>query len=231
MPARNSIKKYIQNGYYHIYNRGVEKRIIFEDDQDYAVFLSYIKNYLTPKNVNLLQKELSEITDYAQKSEILNEIKLNNFADEIKLLAYCLMPNHFHFLIKQSSPNSIDYFINSLNTRYVMYFNKKYQRVGPLFQGVYKAVLIENDNQLLHLSAYIHKNPMKFSPKSRQNSIEPLLKRPSSLSNYLGITNTSWVDTKTILSFFSKTNTKNSYKNFIAKTTREDISISNLIIE
>src|SRR3972149_7409859 len=154
MPAKNSIKQYVENGYYHIYNRGVEKRRIFEDEQDYAVFLSYLKTYLTPKDINLLQKELSEATDALKRASILRQIKLNNFSGEIKLLAYCLMPNHFHMLIKQSSSDSIDNFINSLNTRYVMYFNRKYKRIGPLFQGGYKAVLIETDEQLSYLSAY-----------------------------------------------------------------------------
>lgn len=204
---------------------------IFNDNQDYSVFLSYLKNYLTPKNINTLQKELSEATGSIQKAKILREIKLNNFFDEIKLLAYCLMPNHFHFLIKQSSLNSIYYFINSLNTRYVMYFNKKYKRVGPLFQGVYKAVLVEDDSQLLYLSKYIHRNPAKIKAKPKVVSIEQLLKQPSSLPNYLGITNTTWVDTKTILPFFSKTNPGSLYKKFIMNTSQDNINISDLTID
>ena len=231
MPARNTIKKYIENSYYHIYNRGVEKRTIFEDSQDYAVFLSYLKNYLMPKDINYLQKQLSESTDYARKDKILKLIRLNNFADEIKLMAYCLMPNHFHLIVKQSSANSIDNFINSLNTRYVMYFNKKNKRVGPLFQGVYKAVLIESDEQLIQLSAYIHRNPEKLSLKRKRNTIDSLLKQPSSLSDYLGITHTSWVDTKVIESFFSKTNIKTSYKKFVMHSAQPHISIADLTIE
>ena len=231
MPAKNSIKQYVENGYYHIYNRGVEKRRIFEDEQDYAVFLSYLKTYLTPKDINLLQKELSEATDALKRASILRQIKLNNFSGEIKLLAYCLMPNHFHMLIKQSSSDSIDNFINSLNTRYVMYFNRKYKRIGPLFQGVYKAVLIETDEQLSYLSAYIHRNPNKLLRISERDNIDSLLSQPTSLSDYIGRTNTAWINTKVILTSFSKSNPKMSYARFVLGYSQLKANIANFVID
>ena len=127
MPSRNSIKQYVNNSYYHIYNRGVEKRLIFLDAQDYAVFLSYLKEYLTPKNEQELRQKLSDPnTSYKEKDKILKLLRLNNFYGEITLLAYCLMPNHFHFFIKQKSAVSIDKFMQSLSTRYTMYFNCKH---------------------------------------------------------------------------------------------------------
>lgn len=234
MPAKNSIKTYVENGYYHIYNRGVEKRTIFEDEQDYGVFLSYLKNYLSPKNINNLQSQLatSSINCY-ERDKILKEINLNNFNEDIKLLAYCLMPNHFHLIINQIQANSIDQFINSLNTRYVMYFNKKYKRVGPLFQGVYKAALVETDEQLLYLSAYVHNNPLKLSikHKSEDDYIYDLTRQPSSLLDYIGNSNTQWIYTKTILSFFKNKFPKSSYKQFLLQHIDPNISINNLIIE
>ena len=161
MPARNSLKQYQENSYYHLYNRGVEKRLVFLDEQDYSVFLSYLKEYLLPKNTQELSEKLANPnTPYKEKDKIIKLLRLNNFADEITLLAYCLMPNHFHFLIKQKGAQGIDVFMNSLGTRYTMYFNRKYKRVGSLWQAVYKAVLINNDEQLLHLSRYIHLNPV-----------------------------------------------------------------------
>ena len=109
MPSRNSVKQYINEGYYHIYNRGVEKRSIFQDIQDYLVFLSYLKQYLLPKNEEELKEKLSDLnTSYKEKDKIIKLLQLNNFADEITFLAYCLMPNHFHFFIKQKSAGSID---------------------------------------------------------------------------------------------------------------------------
>jgi putative transposase len=239
MPAKNSIKQYIENGYYHIYNRGVEKRPIFLDEQDYGVFLSYIKEYLSSKDINSLQKQLAlASTDWREKSNILREINLNNFSDEIKLLAYCLMPNHFHLIIKQSQLNSIDLFMNSLNTRYVMYFNKKYKRVGPLFQGVYKAVLIESSEQLLYLSAYVHNNPIKYKEnlKRKNNYLRLMTTQPSSYKDYLGISHSSWICTKPILSHFTKTqnrsfNKRVSYEDFVRSQVYPNILIKDLLIE
>ena len=166
MPAKNSIKTYTENGYYHLYNRGVEKRTIFQGEQDYAVFLSYLKTYLMPKNEDDLRQKLADPTiSYKEKENIIKLLRLNNFADEITLIAYCLMPNHFHFLVKQNSANGIDRFMNSLGTRYTMYFNRKYKRVGSLYQDVYKAVMVGSDEQLLHLTRYIHRNPVPSGSK------------------------------------------------------------------
>jgi len=157
MPAKNRTKIYVENGYYHLYNRGVEKRNIFLDQQDYGVFLCYLKEYLTPRDEKQLKKILANTkTSYREKAKILKILALNNFSEEITLIAYCLMPNHFHFLLKQKNAGSIDQLMNSLGTRYTMYFNKKYNRVGVLYQGVYKAVLVSTDDQLLHLTRYIH---------------------------------------------------------------------------
>lgn len=218
MSSKNTVKNYLANGYYHIYNRGVEKRSIFEDDQDYSVFLSYIKTYLLPKDLDKLQSQLANSNiPWSSKGEIIQLINLNNFSDEITLLAYSLMPNHFHLLVRQSSFNSIDQFMNSFSTRYVVYFNKKYQRVGPLYQDVYKAVSVNSDEQLLHLSSYMHRNSLELysSNELKGNPFEWLLSQPSSFPEYVGRRKTSWIDTKTILSFFSKTNKFLSYQNFV----------------
>src|SRR3989304_6385484 len=102
MPSKHSTKTYIENSYYHIYNRGVEKRNIFLDQQDYGVFLSYLKEYLLPKNERELANKLADPNvSSREKAKIIKLLRMNNFADEIILFAYCLMPNHFHLLIKQ----------------------------------------------------------------------------------------------------------------------------------
>jgi len=151
MPARNIVKSYIENGYYHIYNRGVEKRDIFLDEQDCKVFLHYLKLYLSPI------EELRELN--LPGLRILRFIRLN-LSQEVNLLAFSLMPNHIHLQIKQTTKDGIVKFMRRLSTSYVMYFNRKYQRVGALFQNTYKAVLIESDPHLLHLSRYVHLNPI-----------------------------------------------------------------------
>ena len=228
MPARNSRKEYLENGFYHLYNRGVEKRIIFSDEQDYAVFLSYLKEYLLPKDEFELRKKLSDPTlSYKEKDKIIKLLSLNNFADEISLLAYCLMDNHFHFLIKQGSSNSIDSFMNSLGTRYTMYFNRKYERVGHLYQGQYKAVIVSSDEQLLHLSRYIHHQAL-FSQGNALRGWE----QPSSFPEYLGQRKTQWIKPEEVLNFFSKdkSNDSHSYEAFVRQNGSLD-SISKLIIE
>ena len=228
MPARNSIKQYLEHSYYHIYNRGVEKRLIFLDQQDYSVFLNYLKEYLLPKDEKNLRDQLSNSnTSYRQKDKILGILRLNNFADEITLLAYCLMPNHFHFFVRQKSSKSIDSFIQSLGTRYTMYFNRKYKRVGSLFQAVYKAVLITHEEQFVYLSKYIHKQASAIKGEALQGWKE----QPSSYPEYLGKRKTEWVHPEEILSYFSKTNPKLSYQTFVEETEDDFTIIQNITID
>lgn len=218
MPSRNSTKQYLDDGYYHIYNRGVEKRKIFLDKQDHSVFLSYLKTYLLPKNIQELQEKLTDKTiSYKEKDKIIKLLRLNNFSEEITLLAYCLMPNHFHFFIKQKNYQSIDKFMNSLATRYTMYFNRKYKRVGSLYQDVYKAILLSHEEHFLHLSRYIHKQALSLQGDALQEHY------PSSYLEYLGKRSTEWVKPTEILSYFSKSNTFHSYEAFVLGEEYPDI--------
>lgn len=223
MPAKNVVKQYQENGFYHIYNRGVEKRKIFLDERDYKTFLFFLKIYLL--DTETLKKEFQE------NSPDNSKIERDNFAGDIDLLAYCLMPNHFHLLLKQKSIDGISRFMKCIATNYSMYFNKRYERVGKLFQGVFKAVLVKNDNYLLYLSKYIHLNYLKkickgvtLVGKKEFKMLEDY--GYSSYQDYLGGRHTKWVKPDLILDFF-KTQ-KNafpgdifSYQNFI-----EDIEIN-----
>jgi len=208
MPARNSLKTYIENGFYHVYNRGVEKRIIFEDEQDYKVFLKYIKEVLSP----LDEQEIN--TKFVMQGLSLLSMRrpVKSYYGKIEMLVFCLMPNHFHFLVRQYDKSSLEGMMRSLMTRYSMYFNKKYDRVGSLFQGRYKAISINDEAYLLHLSRYIHLNPSEY--------LTDLESAYSSYSDYLGKERTSWIRPDVIISFF-KNNTLldykkyNSYKNFV----------------
>ncbi|OGD88402.1 hypothetical protein A3F45_01230 [Candidatus Curtissbacteria bacterium RIFCSPHIGHO2_12_FULL_41_17] len=201
MPGKNVLKQYVEEGYYHIYNRGVEKRKIFLDEQDYKVFLKYLKLYLDPPGKLPIRKVSIGNNTFQTVPR-----PLKNYYDKVKLLSYCLMPNHFHLLIKQTDKKSIELFMRSLATKYSVYFNKKYNRVGSLFQGPYKAVLASDDIYLLHLSRYIHLNPGKDSPYRMAYSSYP---------EYLQKRNTSWIYTKDILSHF-KTAKKTSLKDMLS---------------
>ena len=231
MASKNSRKTYSPNSHYHIYNRGVEKRLIFQDEQDYGVFLSYLKNYLSPKNKDKLRQTLSDPNlNYKERERLLKELRLNNFSEEISLLTYCLMPNHFHLLIKQKSADSIDKFMNSLGVRYSMFFNRKYKRVGALYQDVYKAVAIKSDQQLLYLTSYIHRNPLGETLASQDEVLRAWFSQPSSYPEYLGQRKTDWIHHEQILAFFSRTNSKLSYQAFVEQS--DDIStIQDLIMD
>ncbi len=139
-------KRYFVNGnYYHVFNRGVEKRKVFLKDNDYKRFSETMEHCL--KNAGqITRKSLRKNTQLALAP--------------VDVVAYCLMSNHFHLLVKQNSENGISTFFSRLSNSYTKYFNTKYDRVGPLFQGPFKTVNIETDSQLLHLSRYIHLNPV-----------------------------------------------------------------------
>lgn len=192
MPSKNVVKLYVNEGFYHLYNRGVEKRTIFEDRQDYKVFLKNLKESLTPP-----QDIKPKTVQIGTNTFIALPKPPRNFYGEIELLTYCLMPNHFHLLVRQKKSRSIEGFMRTIATKYAMYFNKRYDRIGSLFQGPYKAALVENENYLLHLSRYIHLNPVKVSPL-RDNFISHY----SSYVYYLGIRKSSWLKTEVILNFF-----------------------------
>jgi putative transposase len=210
MPARNAIKIYVENGFYHVYNRGVNKSEIFLDAQDYAVFLSYLKQYLTLKDEKLNAQLLNDSSlSSTERNRIVKLLAICNYSQEITLLAYCLMPNHFHLLIQQKSTNSVSRFMSSLSLRYAAYFNRKYKRTGHLFQGVYKAVLLTDEGHYLHISRYIHKQALADSINNQDF--------PSSYPEYLGLRKTEWVHPEEILSFFSNSNPKLSYYDFLTE--------------
>lgn len=207
-----------------MYNRGVDKRIIFADAQDYRVFLSYISVYLLPKDEFQLRGALADkYIPWAEKDKILKLLRLNNYSDSISLLAFCLMPNHFHFLLKQNDERVMNQFMKSLCTRYSLYIQKKYKRVGPLLQGVYKAVPIKGDEQMLQASRYIHRNPR---PLLQVLNLQALEQYPySSYYQYLNNSGPAWVKPEEILKFFSQSNLLHSYRNFVEMIDDEESAI------
>ncbi len=153
MPAKNTVKDYAPNQIWHIYNRGNDKRSIFLDEQDYKVFLNYLKCSLLKELSEDFRKEVVDILK-------VERLRRQRLYEKVELLAYCLMPNHFHLELYQSSGDGISKLIKSVMTAYVMYFNDKYKRQGHLFQGIYKAVEVKSEPYYQHLSRYIHLNPV-----------------------------------------------------------------------
>lgn len=226
MPAKNTIKEYEAGGYYHIYNRGVEKRIIFKDEKDYKTFLSYLELYLMPPDFDEPDLQGPSLNEKIPPSRVLK-----NYFGEITLLSYCLMPNHFHLMVKQNSDRGIDRFMRSLATKYVRYFNTRYKRVGPLFQGIYKAVRVLDEFQFTYLSKYIHRNPIDLM--TYKDGPRSLLEyKYSSYGNYLRLFSQQWVNTAEILGLFSVLKKSYSYQNFVEDSEPDDITIiSSLTID
>ena len=154
-----------------------------------------------------------------------------NLSEEIDLLAFAFMPNHIHLFIKQKTVDGIMKLMKRVATAYVMYFNKKYQRVGSLFQNRYKAVLIETEPYLLHLTRYIHLNPVKIS-----NTVVDF-KQYSSYPYYLGQKSASWIKPQEILGYFGNAQKRNlndvlSYQSFVEDYREDTIELlGSLILE
>jgi putative transposase len=208
MPARNTRKIFIENGYYHIYNRGVEQRVIFRDERDYATFLRFLKEALSPPLTEEQKKQLSK--SFTLKGQAFKGIprQPKNLHKQVELLAYALMPNHFHLLLRQKSKTAVKDLLQSVATRYSMYFNRRYKRTGKLFENVYKAIEIDSEPYLLHITRYIHLNP--------KNHVKNLTDAYSSYPEYLKMRNSPWVKPDFILALFSSRPAGfNSYRNFV----------------
>ena len=147
---------------HHIYNRGADKRRIFMDEQDCKRFLECLRDLNNKKNVSL--RDLHDKAQY-KGSTSGNSPRLNlceSPKDErlVEVLCYCLMPNHFHLILRSLVENGIAIFMRKVGTGYTMYFNKRYQRSGHLFQGRYKHKEINSEEGFIYLSGYIHLNPV-----------------------------------------------------------------------
>lgn len=146
--------------FYHVFNRGVEKRKIFMDRKDYSRFLFSLRDF-NDKNssVNLHRK----IIKAENGSVFVGNPTSNKNIDRdpvVKIHCSCLMPNHFHLILKQIQEAGISKFMQKLGVGYTNYFNLRYERSGVLFQGKFKAVLIDRDEYLNYLIQYIYMNPL-----------------------------------------------------------------------
>lgn len=191
MPSR---KVPFANGeYYHVFNRGVAQMNVFRDGFDNKRFLKTMLYYqrLGPKpKFSIFSPTTQELS-----GEVI-----------VDIICYCLMPNHFHFLLRQSADGGVTEFVSKLTNSYTKYFNTKNDRVGPLFQGEFKSVHIVSDGQLLHLSRYIHLNPLIGHVCADLNSY-----KWSSYHEYIQ-GDAKVCETKIVLNNFSQ---KLSYKKFV----------------
>ncbi len=175
MPRRNVVRLDAPDSFYHVYARGNSKHRIFNDEKDYLTFLRLLERYLSPEEAK---------NDYG--------ISYPNFYNRVDLLAYCLMPNHFHLLVFQREAKALTLLMQSVMTSYSRYFNARYKRSGSLFESRFRASLITDDSYLEHISRYIHLNPRFWRDYEY-----------SSLPYYLQRAEESWLRPERITELFS----------------------------
>lgn len=188
MPRRNILRADAPDSFYHVYARGHSKHRIFVDEQDYLYFLKLFERYLASE-------------------EVKNEFGVSypNFYNKVELVAYCLMPNHFHLLVYQHHQGALTAFMRSLMTSYSRYFNARYKRSGSLFESRFRASLITDDSYLEHITRYIHLNPRRWRDYEY-----------SSLPYYLQQIAVSWLRPERVMRIFSG---PEEYLQFVADYT------------
>ena len=208
-------EKIIAGNIYHVLNRGVDGRKIFNDDRDYLRFIHdlFEFNDQHPINNNLHHFRQNQHNEIGSRY-VGGKHQKRKFL--VELLAFALMPNHYHLLIKPLTDDALLKFIRRLNVGYAYYFNQKNHRQGTLFQGRYKSIVVENDAHFIHLPYYIHCNPLdlnspewrKREMKNKKSAIELLNKyRWSSHMYYAGIKNFQSVTQREhLLKFFGGAN-------------------------
>jgi len=204
MPYRKTI--FAQEEVYHIINRGVGQNPIFTKHKDYQRFLEVLEFYLY-SNPPIRFSYYNRLSP-KNKKKFIDKLKKNH-PPLVKVIAFCLMPNHFHLLLRQNQYDGILQFMKNLQNSYARYFNTKYERKGHLFQWTFKAVHIETEEQLLHVSRYIHLNPST----SYIVKIKDLPKYSwSSLPEYLDVKKSWFTNTDLILSHFKN---RKTYRKFV----------------
>lgn len=210
--------------FYHIFNRGIDHRPTFLDKKGFSraqISLKFYRFISPPMRLSLFLTLGEE-----QRKRIFNELEKKKVLVEI--ISYCLMPNHFHILLRQKVENGISKFMSNFQNSYTRYFNERNQRNGPLFLDQFKAVRVETEGQLLHLSRYIHLNPYSSYVVKNLNGLERY--SWSSLSEFLG-GGESFCKRGLVMSFFKG---GEEYKKFVfdqADYQRELDKIKHLLLE
>lgn len=163
-----------EDEFYHLYNRGNNKREIFHDKEDYFRFMALM---FACNQVDSFK------IDNLNKTQSIYSLNLENKI--VSIGSYVLMPNHYHILIREKESGGISKFMQKLNTAYVMYYNKKYKKTGSLFEGRFKSKHLDNENYLKYIFSYIHLNPVKLIDKQwKEKGIQSISKTLIFLSSY-----------------------------------------------
>ena len=182
---------FIIGQYYHIYNRGTDKRVIFLDKFDLWRFLQSIEEFNTTESIGSIYQNR-----FKNKEKTLS----SSTTKLVDIICYSLNPNHYHFILSPLVENGIEKFMHKLGGGFTRYFNEKYKRSGVLFQGRYKSILIDSDEYLMYLSAYINlNNKIHFSTKKLTKKDIDKLFYTSSWKEYIGEKKTNFCNKSIIL--------------------------------
>lgn len=189
MPKKNIVKQYGVGQYYHIYNRGGNRQDIFLEPNDYYYFMS------------LFKRHLSDEAEFDSNGRIFNK-----YNGEVELVAFCLMPNHFHLLCFLKETEGIIHLMRSVMTAYTMYFNKKYKHSGKLYEGIFLASRIDTEMYLWQVSRYIHLNPIDAGYEFEHYDY-------SSMEYFVGTKRASWLHIERLI---ETDNDRRNYLEFVA---------------
>jgi putative transposase len=215
------LENFAENEHYHVFGRGVNKEKIFIDERDKARFIFLITHFQSPTriyNVSWYTESFLKKGSFNVKENKIDEIlKKRN----VELVAFVLMPNHFHLLVQNLDDGILSVYMHRILTAYSKYFNAKYHKKGHVFEGPFKAVHTKNNIQLLHLSAYIHKNPKEI--RGWENTYE---KYPySSYQDYIGLNRWgNFLSTEIVLKQFKD---QAKYRDFVTTSTAKE-NLNNL---
>lgn len=206
------------NEYYHLCGRGVDKREIFYDDRDRTKFLFLLLHLQSPIRINNTSFYVSSFLKTGNFTIGEKKVKEIIKGRHVEVVSFSLMPNHFHILVKNLEDQIVSVYMHRVLTSYSKYFNTKYKKTGHVFEGPYRAVHIDNNNHLLHASAYVHKNPIGIDSKETVD----YEKYPwSSYPDF--IQKNRWgelLKTGVILEQFKS---QDSYKNFVSTSKTKEI--------
>ena len=224
MPVRKQLL--VTGEIYHVYNRGIDRRPTFTTKSEFSraheAIWFYSLSFTTPS--------LSKYLAYDREQRTRFQTQLNSFPQHVEIFAYCLMDNHFHILLRQTRDHGISKYIGDFQNSYTRYHNLRHDRQGPLFLPQFKAKRIETEEQLMHVSRYIHLNPYTAY---LTKDIKQLATYPwSSLISYIDPAKSQpFVNTKPILSLFKN---NQEYHNFVrnqADYQRQLHQITHLMLE
>lgn len=165
--------RFAPDEYYHLYNRGVNKQDVFLDQRDYLRFIFGVLHYQSPLEIFNAGRSVSNMIRHSvfnQSAETIKQIIAGRYVEPI---SFALMPNHFHLMVREKEESGISRYMQRQLNSYTKYFNTRYNKSGHVFQGPFQAVHVATDEQLIYLSAYVHRNPTQLKTWRRKESKYP----------------------------------------------------------